>query len=200
MKKNLFAFIIDYSAMTELLPQLTHMQVYHIHSLEHFNLLDYPSCEKISHIFIDLDVINNSGINDIYLGFPHAIIIGLAEKLSYKRIRSLLKMGVTGLFSKDDILRQFESNFNQWVEHGAFNSPVFAIKIANHFFRKQFLELNNLPRRRAHIARELLRGLSYKEVAERNHISIETVRDHVKKIYHDMNVHSRVELMNICES
>jgi DNA-binding CsgD family transcriptional regulator len=42
----------------------------------------------------------------------------------------------------------------------------------------------------------LAKGHSYKEIADRLFISIETVRTYLRKIYDKLQVHSKVEALN----
>lgn len=51
-----------------------------------------------------------------------------------------------------------------------------------------------LTPREFEVASRLVRGMSYKSVAEDLYIGVETVRAHVKKIYKKMSVRSRGEL------
>jgi DNA-binding NarL/FixJ family response regulator len=58
--------------------------------------------------------------------------------------------------------------------------------------------LNNktpLNSRQKEILECIVAGMSYKMIAEKLFISIETVRYHVKNIYSELHVHSRYELM-----
>ena len=55
---------------------------------------------------------------------------------------------------------------------------------------------NKLSPREQEIFILLAEGLLYKSIAERLHISIETVRTHVRNIYKKLGVNSRMEAMN----
>jgi DNA-binding NarL/FixJ family response regulator len=200
MKKRFFALIAEESTCRKLENQITSLCIKYIQTQDFFTLFDHSSREKITHIVIDLAMISNKQLLEVFNRFPGIQILVLSNKLSYKQIKSLFKIGVKGLMSTKDSFNYFKNDFRLLEKHGAFISPLFAVEITNHFSKKQYSELDRLPKRRAQIARELLKGLTYKEVAERNYISVETVRDHVKKIYHDLNVHSRAELMNYCKS
>ena len=56
------------------------------------------------------------------------------------------------------------------------------------------LEQLNLTAREEDILQTLVKGLSYKEIAGKAFISIETLNSHIKNIYRKLNVHSRGEL------
>ncbi len=58
----------------------------------------------------------------------------------------------------------------------------------------------NLTSRELQVARELMRGYNYKQIAARLYISPSTVATHRKKIYSKLNVHNVPELMARMES
>ena len=47
------------------------------------------------------------------------------------------------------------------------------------------------------VVKGLVEGLSYKLIAHRMNISVETVNSHIKTIYRRLNVHSRTQVINI---
>jgi DNA-binding CsgD family transcriptional regulator len=66
-------------------------------------------------------------------------------------------------------------------------------------FQKQGEQMNDLEEsqlttREKAILQSLVKGLSYKEIAGNDYISIETLNTHVKNMYRKLNVHSRSEL------
>jgi DNA-binding NarL/FixJ family response regulator len=82
-------------------------------------------------------------------------------------------------------------------EGGAPMTPVIATKILklfkNHFPSGKQYEDYKLSRREKEILRCLLDGLSYKMVAERCHLSFETVKTYIKRIYEKLHVASMTE-------
>lgn len=81
---------------------------------------------------------------------------------------------------------------------GAYMSPAIARKVIEHFGpRKSHDDSGDmLTPRQEQIAKGLIEGLSYKMIADRFEISVETVRDHIKKIYKKLQINSRMELIN----
>ena len=76
-------------------------------------------------------------------------------------------------------------------------SPNIAQKILA-LFRKHFpdtilLENYHLSRREKEILKFLVQGLSYKMIADKCSISLETVKTHFKKIYEKLHVASMTE-------
>jgi DNA-binding NarL/FixJ family response regulator len=85
------------------------------------------------------------------------------------------------------------------VERG--ESPMngmIAAKVLDYFQQKQksseILLQSNLTEREKEILQLLIKGNSYKELAGRIFISVETLNSHIKNIYRKLNVHSRSEL------
>ena len=82
---------------------------------------------------------------------------------------------------------------------GSYMSPTIARQVIQHFVPnrnrpKEVLEA--LTPRQEQIARSLIEGLSYKMIADRYDISMETVRDHIKKIYKKLQINSKMELIS----
>lgn len=54
-------------------------------------------------------------------------------------------------------------------------------------------ELSGLTERERELLAALAKGYAYKEIAEKLHISFDTVRSHIRSIYDKLHVHSRTE-------
>ena len=81
---------------------------------------------------------------------------------------------------------------------GAPMSPVIATKILE-MFRSQNTtpsEDIHLNERELEVLTHLAKGLSYKMIAAECHISIDTVRFYIKRIYEEMHVHSMTEAVS----
>jgi DNA-binding CsgD family transcriptional regulator len=63
-------------------------------------------------------------------------------------------------------------------------------------FEQFFTRFDVSPRERD-IIREIIKGLSNKEIADKLFISLQTVKDHTHRIYIKTNVRSRVQLINL---
>ncbi len=81
---------------------------------------------------------------------------------------------------------------------GSYMSPAIARKVIDYFGQPKQNEdiVDTLTPRQEQIARSLIEGLSYKMIADRYDISVETVRDHIKKIYRKLQINSKIELIN----
>ena len=74
-------------------------------------------------------------------------------------------------------------------------TPAIARKVVNYFGQRSNL-LEDLTNREKEVAKGVLDGLSYKLIADKLHISIDTVRMHIKKIYRKLNINSKSELFH----
>ncbi|MEN0004892.1 MAG: response regulator transcription factor [Bacteroidota bacterium] len=78
---------------------------------------------------------------------------------------------------------------------GSYMSPGIARKVIGHFAPKKRRLDDPLTPRQAQIVEGLVDGLSYKMIADKYLISVETVRDHIKKIYRKLQVNSKAEVI-----
>lgn len=75
-------------------------------------------------------------------------------------------------------------------------SPSIARKVVEYFSpNKHKRDAAQLTPRQQEIVHGIMEGLSYKLIADKLMISIDTVRDHIKKIYKTLNINSKSELM-----
>jgi DNA-binding NarL/FixJ family response regulator len=75
-------------------------------------------------------------------------------------------------------------------------SPQIARKVIEHFNPANKPEPESpLTTKEKEIVVGLVDGLSYKMIADRMNISVETVRFHIKNIYQKLHVHSKAEVI-----
>lgn len=65
---------------------------------------------------------------------------------------------------------------------------------------KQFLEEHNISNREEEVIRHLSAGKSNKEISDALFISLQTVKDHIYRIYQKTDVKNRVQLINLIQS
>lgn len=151
-------------------------------------------------IILDKEIVSCETIRELIdFTSPSIGFIITAKSMSGKLLVKYLKQGVTGFVSARNNYIEFGHHFDDFIERKATMSSDFVIALSKVMTYSKVKKLETLPKKRARITKQLLNGLSYKQVAEQNHISIETVRDHVKKIYKEFDVHSREELKKICQ-
>ncbi len=106
--------------------------------------------------------------------------------------------GATGYMLKSSSPDQIFRAIREVHNGGSPMSAEIARKVVNSFTNKnqQSELLAKLTTREQEIIHELAKGYSYREIADKLFISIETVRTYLRKIYEKLQVNSKVEALN----
>lgn len=75
-------------------------------------------------------------------------------------------------------------------------SGNIARRVIDTFRSKLQIHSADLTERENNLLGLLAEGFRYKEIAEKAEISVETVRTHIRNIYHKLQVQSRTEAIN----
>ena len=166
-------------------------------SIEEF--LDNYSPELLIDIFLlDIGLPGISGlegIRPIKNAVPKADIIMLTAFDDSDRIFKALCAGAVSYITKQTDLPTIKDALLKVHRGGAYMSPSIARKVINHFAPQKKKEKEKLTPRQEQIVQGLVDGLSYKLIADKYMISVETVRDHIKKIYKKLHVNSKAEVI-----
>lgn len=128
---------------------------------------------------------------------PDMDIIMLTNKDSADDIFDALCAGAVSYISKmkasPPILREAVTTVSRGE---SYMSPSIARKVVAHFTTPDKSEPNPILTTRQHeIVNLLTDGLSYKMITGKLGISVETVRDHIKKIYRTLEVNSKAQVI-----
>lgn len=108
--------------------------------------------------------------------------------------------GASGYLLKDTPLAKIEEQLLEVMDGGSVMSPQVARMVIGYFNplldKKETKEADRLTQREIEIISMLQHGASYKTVAERLFISVDTVKFHIRNIYSKLQVNSRSELIN----
>jgi DNA-binding NarL/FixJ family response regulator len=108
-----------------------------------------------------------------------------------------LKAGATGyLLKKTEPAKILEAIREVYSGGSPMSTQIARKVIASFQFKSGIDEADILTHREKEILKALSKGLRYKEIASEMHISIETVRTHVRRIYEKLQVQSRTEALN----
>lgn len=112
-------------------------------------------------------------------------------------IMRALESGAVGYILKDSTVDQISSALHELVKGGAPMSPYIASRVIS-FFRKPKVREEGalLSGREREVLQLLAQGLQYKEIADQLFLSTETVKKHMKNIYHKLHVQNKVEAIN----
>jgi DNA-binding NarL/FixJ family response regulator len=106
--------------------------------------------------------------------------------------------GATGYILKSSTPDQIFNAIRDIHKGGSPMSAEIARIVVNSFPVKQQNNqlLDSFTTREQEIIHALAKGYSYKEIADKLFISIETVRTYLRKVYEKLQVHSKVEALN----
>ena len=146
---------------------------------------------------MDISMPGISGIEcakKIKENYPSANIIMLTVYDDDERIFESLRAGASGYILKRTSLDQILEAIKDVNNGGAPMTPSIARRVLNHFNESAITKTDfNLTKRENEILRELINGLSYKKIADKLFISLDTVRSHIKNIYQKLQVNSKSE-------
>lgn len=163
--------------------------------LEHLKKYDQPDV-----LLMDIQLPGMSGIEGIGIikkEYPDIEIMMLTVYHDSHKIFDSLVAGASGYLLKHTSLPEIKESIETLAEGGAPMSPQIARKVIQHFSdaeKKQKPE-SNLTAREQDIVNGLVDGLSYKLIADRFDISIDTVRAHIRNIYKKLHVNSKAEVI-----
>lgn len=151
-------------------------------------------------ILMDIQLPGMSGIKGISLikeKYDEIDIIMLTVYHDSHKIFDALRAGASGYLLKHTSLPEIKESILKLVDGGAPMSPQIARKVINHFQEnapKKNTDSDLTPREHD-IVNGLVDGLSYKMIAARYDISIDTVRAHIRNIYKKLHVNSKAEVI-----
>ena len=149
-------------------------------------------------LLMDIQLSGMSGIKGMEIiksKYPEVDIIMLTVYHDSHKIFESLKAGASGYLLKHTSLPEIKSSINALLKGGAPMSPQIARKVINHFNETTPKKNDTLTSREQDIVHGLVEGLSYKMIAYRLDISIDTVRAHIRNIYKKLHVNSKAEVI-----
>lgn len=151
-------------------------------------------------LLMDIQLPGMSGIEGISIikkEYPDIEIIMLTIYHDSHKIFDSLCAGASGYLLKHTSLPEIKESIETLVQGGAPMSPQIARKVIQHFKEPepQNRPESDLTAREQDIVNGLVDGLSYKLIADRFDISIDTVRAHIRNIYKKLHVNSKAEVI-----
>ena len=112
-------------------------------------------------------------------------------------IFTALKNGALGYLLKDSSREQIVAALIGLEQGGSPMSPYIARRVIASFQAEAKTDpLPQLTEREKEILNQVSKGLTYKEISDEVKISYETVKQHLKNIYHKLHVQNKVEALN----
>jgi DNA-binding NarL/FixJ family response regulator len=152
-------------------------------------------------ILMDIDLEGMSGIDGMKLiksKFPDIEIIMLTIYHDSHKIFNSLRAGASGYLLKHTSLPEIKEAIDVVIHGGSPMSPQIARKVITHFNAPEKPDEKSdsgLTMREHEIVVGLVDGLSYKMIADRMDISIDTVRAHIRNMYKKLHVNSKAEVI-----
>jgi DNA-binding NarL/FixJ family response regulator len=150
-------------------------------------------------LLMDIGLPGMSGIDGMKLirrDHPEIDIIMLTVYNDPDKIFKSLCAGATGYLLKNTPLEEIKEGIELLTRGGSPMSPQIARKVVQFFNTEKKAIISPLSEKENEIVIGLVDGLSYKLIADRMSISIETVRFHIKNIYRKLHVHSKAEVIS----
>lgn len=153
-------------------------------------------------ILTDIDLPGMSGIDGIRMikgQYPEIQFLVLSIYHDVAKIFPALRAGAAGYLLKNTSIAEIIGALQQVRDGGSPMSPQIARLVIDEFTGRAELEevKDELLTSREHeIVVGLVDGLSYKMIAGRMDISLQTVRYHIRNIYSKLHVHSKGEVIS----
>lgn len=167
-------------------------------SVERFRKALLPDNEP-DVLLMDIGLPGMSGIDGMKLikqDYPDIDIIMLTVYNDADKIFQSLCAGATGYLLKNTPLEEIKEGIELLARGGSPMSPQIARKVIDFFSTEKKKVTSPLSEKEKEIVIGLVDGLSYKLIADRMSISLETVRFHIKNIYRKLHVHSKAEVIS----
>lgn len=151
-------------------------------------------------ILLDLSLPYRNGmdcIDELKLAFPACSIIIHSVSADHDTIFKCLCNGADSYLTKGESLAMIRETIIATHQGGSQMSVQIARKVVEHFRKKSAPQSELLSMREQEVVELILKGRSYKMVADDLNISINTVRTYIKSIYKKLKINSNVELANI---
>jgi DNA-binding NarL/FixJ family response regulator len=128
--------------------------------------------------------------------FPDTDIIMLTVFSDSDKIFQSICAGATGYALKGTPMPEIYRAILEIKAGGSYMSPSIARKVMNHFMPDRKFKTENLTPKEKQIIEALTEGLSYKLIADKLSMSMDTVRFHIKNIYRKLHVNSKAEVIS----
>lgn len=201
--KTQVAIVEDNTKIRDLIQKYLNMQVEMqcdlvSSSVEYF-LQQISATKAPDIVLMDINLEGMTGIEGMKIikqKYPETEIIMLTVYHDSHKIFESLKAGASGYLLKHTSLPEIKEAIIMVQNGGSPMSPQIARKVIHHFHQKPAEKPESeLTPREQEIVQGLVDGLSYKLIADRMLISLDTVRAHIRNIYKKLHVNSKAEVI-----
>ena len=161
------------------------------------NMLQQIELSKPDVILMDIEMPMLNGIDavkELRSKFPNLPVLMLTGFEDDEKVFASLCAGANGYVLKNASMESLIQYINEVYSGGAPMTPVIARKVLNQFALVQPTQTQgedyNLSTREKEVLQLLVKGKSYKMIADELNVSYETVHSHIRKIYQKLQVNS----------
>jgi DNA-binding NarL/FixJ family response regulator len=179
-----------------------------IHATPGLNLKGaFENCDQVSlhmetlrpeTVLMDIEMAGTNGLEGLRIikkKYPHIHVIMLTVFEDNDSVFDAICAGASGYLLKKTPHEKIPEAIRDVLDGGAPMTSSIARKVLDLFPKtpSRNEEINKLAPREQEVLQLLVTGHSYKMIAEKLGITIETVRSHIKRIYEKLQVHSATE-------
>lgn len=155
--------------------------------------------EKPDVLLLDVELPGMSGIDalpKLKKLIPDTYILILTVYEQEEKIFRALGNGASGYLTKNTPPEKIIDAIHEVMEGGGPMSAHIARMVISSFKRN---EQTPLTRRETEILEQIATGKSRKRIADELFIDLETVKSHIKNIYHKLDVHSKADAIKLAK-
>lgn len=148
-------------------------------------------------VILDINLPQKSGIElipTLLQHFPETSILMLSVNIDTESVFRSLQAGASGYLKKETPFERIKEAIIDLFNGGSPITPAIARKVVD-FFNTRKHVTENLNEREKQVVDGIVKGLSYKLIADSLNISIDTVRKYVKSTYKKLQINSKGELL-----
>lgn len=143
---------------------------------------------------VDIEQNGIDVIQEVYRKFPETHVVIYSNIQDHQSVLACVKAGAMGYLIKDTCVNEVISTIVTTYNGGSVFSPSITRTVIQQV--QQTLDYqSNLSLRERQIVDGLRNGLSYKLIGYKYGISLDTVRQYIKRTYKKLNINSKGELL-----
>jgi len=160
------------------------------------NISDIIKTHAPDVVLMDIDMPGKNGIEalkEIKQFSPATEVIMLTIFEEHENVFEAVCAGASGYLLKNTTSEIIAKSIKEVMAGGAAMTPAIARKTLQFFHKPLKNNEFNLTAKEQQVLKFLVDGLSYKMIAAKMDVVIDTIRYHIKKIYDKLHVHSAPE-------
>jgi len=145
-------------------------------------------------MLLDIEENGIDMIMEIYRKFPNTNVVVYSNIQDHNSVLACVKAGAMGYLTKDTCVNEVISTIVTTYKGGSVFSPSISRNVIQQVQQTVDYQ-SNLSFRERQIVEGLKNGLSYKLIGYKYGISLDTVRQYIKRTYKKLNINSKGELL-----